>query len=131
MRLAYKIWLEGDDGRSFGEGPYRLLRGIEITGSLWEAATALGMSYSKARRVVAGCERRLGFALTDRKKGGLSGGGSTVTGRAIELMRAYESLRAEIEEAIGETYRKHFGQSVQVQFYTMTPYKRGKKKLAE
>lgn len=124
MRLTYKIWLENMDSRAFGEGPYRLLKGVELTGSLWEAAVAMGMAYSKARRVIAGCERSLGFPLTRRQTGGATGGGSEVTRDAFALMRTYESLRSNIEEAIGELYRKHFGHSVQVQLFVTEPRKR-------
>ncbi len=128
MKLTYKIWLQAGEGRAFGEGPYRLLKGVELTGSLWEAAAVMGMAYSKARRVIAGCERALGFAVTRRRAGGVAGGGSEVTARAAELMRAYEQLRSEIEDAIGEAYKKHFGHSTQVQFYTTVPRKRGVRK---
>ncbi|OPY75230.1 MAG: hypothetical protein A4E64_01967 [Syntrophorhabdus sp. PtaU1.Bin058] len=127
MKLIYKIWLENKGVRSFGEGPYRLLKGVELTGSLWEAAAYIGMAYSKARRVIASCEHSLGFGLTLRKKGGASGGSSEVTAKGTELMRTYEALRTEIEDVIGEAYKKHFGRSVQVQFYKMITRKRGGK----
>ncbi|HBA53924.1 winged helix-turn-helix domain-containing protein [Syntrophorhabdus aromaticivorans] len=131
MKLVYKIWLENKDsgGRVFGEGPYRLLRGIEATGSLWGAAAALGMAYSKARRIITSCERSLGFALTHRKAGGASGGGSEITAEATRLMKVYETLRADTEEVIAGVYKKCFGESIQVQFYTITPHKRGRKNL--
>jgi len=128
MKLTYKIWIDNNGVRSFGEGPYRLLKGVELTGSLREAAASIGMAYSKARRVIASCERSLGFALTIRKKGGISGGSSEVTAKGAELMREYEALRDEIEDAIGEAYRKHFGRSVQVQCHKTTIRKRGGKK---
>ncbi len=127
MKVVYKMWVENNGHIAFGEGPYRLLKGIQTTGSLWQAAAAIGMAYSKARRVLGNCERSLGFALTRRKIGGVSGGGSEVTDDAAELMRKHEALRTELEDAIGDTYMKHFGQSAQVQFYTAVPHKRGAK----
>jgi molybdate transport system regulatory protein len=130
-KLTYMIWLEHSGGRAFGEGPYRLLKGVELTGSLRAAASGIGMAYSKARRVIAGCERSLGFPLALRKIGGGTGGGSVVTLKAAELMKAYETLRAEAEEAVGEAYKKHFGQSIPVEFYTMITHKRGARKPAE
>lgn len=126
MKVVYKIWLD-NDGRAFGEGPYRLLKGVEGTGSLLQAAAALGMAYSKARRLITCCERSLGFALTTRKAGGVSGGGAKVTDDAAELMRKYEKLRAQAEEAIGERYRKHFGEQIEVQFCGTVAHKRGRK----
>jgi molybdate transport system regulatory protein len=126
MKVVYKIWLD-NSGRAFGEGPYRLLKGVEETGSLMKAATSMEMAYSKARRLISCCESSLGFALTTRKAGGVSGGGSNVTNEAARLMRKYEGLRSQAEDAIGETYRKHFGDPVEIQFYRMVTKKRGGK----
>lgn len=132
MKLIYKIWLRDDSGRAFGEGPYRLLKGVELTGSLLQAAADMGMAYTKARRIILCCERTLGFALTHRKVGGASGGGSEVTPQAFELMSAYESLRAEVEDAIGEAYMRHFGQliPVRVRLHKTVTRKRGAKDRA-
>jgi molybdate transport system regulatory protein len=102
MKLTYWIWLEQGGARAFGEGPYLLLKGVESTGSLAEAAAGAGMAYSKARRIMEGCERSLGFALTRRKRGGPAGGGSEVTAQAAELMRIWETVRAEAGDALGE-----------------------------
>jgi molybdate transport system regulatory protein len=128
MKLIYKIWLNEDGDKAFGEGPYKLLRGVQATGSLREAASSLGMAYSKARRVIAKSESNLGFALTRKKIGGVSGGGSEVTDEAVRLMSAYESLRSEIRQAIGKVYKKHFGESVEVEFYKMVARRRREKK---
>jgi len=124
MKVIYKMWLDSG-GRAFGEGPYRLLKGVEETGSLWKAAAALEMAYSKARRIISCCERNLGFVLITRKAGGVSGGGSKVTPEAIELMGKYETIRAQIEDALRKTYAKHFGEPAEVQFYETVVRKRG------
>lgn len=128
MKLIYKIWLNMEGDKAFGEGPYKLLKGVQQTGSLREAASSLGMAYSKARRVIARSENNLGFALTRKKIGGVSGGGSEVTDDAVRLMSAYEGLRSEIQHVIGKVYRKHFGESVEVEFYRMVARKRAEKK---
>ena len=47
MKLAYKVWLD-NEGKAFGEGPYRLLKLVEKTGSLHQAAMEMKMSYRKA-----------------------------------------------------------------------------------
>jgi len=109
MKVIYKLWLENNGGRAFGEGPYLLLKGVETTGSLRQAAAAMEMAYSEARRLISYCERSLGLALVRRKIGGGSGGGAEVTNDAAKLMRKHEALRMDIEGAIGEAYRKHFG----------------------
>jgi molybdate transport system regulatory protein len=127
MKVIYKIWLESEGGTAFGEGPYRLLKGVLETGSLWKAAAELEMAYSKARRVISCCESNLGFTLINRQAGGVSGGGSEVTPEAIRLMKKYEELRARLSDAIGKTYRKHFGEAAEVLFNKAVVYKRSGK----
>jgi hypothetical protein len=38
-------------------------------------------------------------------------------------MRKHEALCAEMEEVIGKAYKKHFGQSIRIQFYTVVACK--------
>ncbi len=107
MRLAYKIWLEYR-GRAFGDGPARLLDGVEQTGSLRKAATELGMSYNKAWRILHAAEQRLGFALLDRSVGGSLGGGSHLTPQAQDLVRRYKALAIAADEALHQVFEQHF-----------------------
>ncbi len=69
----------------------------------------MSMSYSKAWRLVRALEERLGFALLDRKVGGLSGGGSHVTSQGKNLMNHYGRFRRDVETGLEKIYRKHFG----------------------
>jgi len=107
MRLAYKIWLEYR-GRAFGDGPSRLLDGVERTGSLRKAATELGMSYNKAWRILHAAEQRLGFALLDRSVGGSLGGGSHLTPEARDLVGRYRALAVAADEALQRVFEQHF-----------------------
>ena len=107
MRVASKIWLD-QNGKAFGDGPYELLRGVEKTASLHKASGQMGMAYSKAWKLIRRVEQRLGFSLLDRKVGGRSGGGSSVTPKAKEFMSNYERFREEVEVTIEKIYQKHF-----------------------
>ena len=107
MRLMYKIWLDYR-GRAFGDGPARLLSGVEEYGSLRKAAQELGMSYNKAWRILHAAEERLGFALLDRSVGGSLGGGSELTPEGRDLMRRYRAVAGEAEEALEEVFKRHF-----------------------
>lgn len=111
MKLAYKLWLDSN-GKAFGDGPYELLKRVKNTNSLHQAAFQMGMSYSKAWRLIRTLEERLGFALLERKTGGLSGGGSKVTPEARSLMKQYGQFRKEIEKTLTELFHKHFGQGL-------------------
>ncbi|MBR4284118.1 MAG: LysR family transcriptional regulator, partial [Anaerotignum sp.] len=76
MRSATSIYLFKDDVRFFGEGPCRLLRGIQECGSLRAAALKMNLSYSKAITMINRAEEALGFPLTEKQIGGKGGGGS-------------------------------------------------------
>lgn len=94
MKPKIHVMLCDDIGeRFFGEGPCRLLHRIEETGSLRAAAQAMGLSYSKALRMVKRAEKELGFALTRKTIGGRGGGGSTLTDEARNFMERYEAYR--------------------------------------
>ena len=108
MKIAYKIWLD-HHGKAFGDGPHELLKRVEETNSLHEAARQMGMSYSKAWKLIQMMEKRLGFGLLDKKVGGRSGGGSRVTPKGKDLMKRYGRLKKEAGKALEEVYQRHFG----------------------
>jgi len=109
MKVAFKIWLD-NNGKAFGEGPYELLKRVEKTNSLHEAAHQMDMSYSKAWKLIQGMEKNLGFSLLDKRVGGLFGGGSQVTPEARNLMKHYGRFHKDVKEALEKIYLKHFGQ---------------------
>ncbi len=111
MKAIVRVYLYDDAGnRFFGEGPYRLLMGVERLGSLKKAADGMGMAYTKALAMVRRAERELGFALTEKVIGGKSGGGSYLTPQAKEFLRKYESYRDACYEADAAIYRQVFSE---------------------
>ncbi len=108
MKVVCKIWLD-HNGKAFGEGPYKLLKRVEKTNSLHEAAHQMDMSYSKAWKLIQSMEKRLGFSLLDKQVGGRSGGGSQVTPKGKELMKRYERFEKDAKKAIEKSYQKYFG----------------------
>ena len=107
MKIVYKVWLD-QDGKAFGDGPYELLKRVEKTDSLHQAANQMGMSYSKAWGLIRSVEERLGFPLLDRKVGGVSGGGSSLTSEAREFMSTYDRFRKKVDVAIEKIFQQHF-----------------------
>ena len=107
MRIGYKVWLD-NNGKAFGDGPYALLRRVEKMGSLHRAAKQMGMSYSKAWRLIGAMEKKLGFLLIERKVGGLSGGGSRVTSQGKELMKRYKHFQKAVNTSLEKIYRTYF-----------------------
>jgi len=109
MRPAWKLWLETDEGKVFGPGPAQLLEHVSLSGSLRKAAHELEMSYGKAYWTVRAMEERLGFALLTRTVGGSSGGGSTLTPEAVDLLVRYRAYEAEAEVGLRTLFATHFG----------------------
>ena len=108
MKIAYKVWLD-NHGKAFGDGPYELLKWVDKTKSLHQAAHQMGMAYSKAWKLILTLEERLGFALLERKVGGESGGGSEVTPKAKKLIKHYSRFRKDVKMTLDKIYQKHFG----------------------
>jgi len=108
MKLAYRLWIESD-GKAFGVGPYELLKFIEKTGSLFQAAQEMHLSYRKPWDLISKSEKRLGITLLYRKVGGVSGGGSTLTQEAKDFMKRYEAFHAEAKESLLSLFEKYFG----------------------
>lgn len=111
MKPVTKITLTDDNGiKFFGEGPCRLLRCVEKTGSLRAAAMEMEMAYSKACRILKQAETTLGFPLTSRSTGGKDGGGSILTSEGKQLLRQYEAYRDACVQANLALYRQYFPQ---------------------
>lgn len=109
MKAVTKITFTDESGEKFfGEGPCRLLRAVEKTGSLRAAAMEMGMAYSKATKLIKQAELNLGFSLTTRYAGGKAGGGSVLTPEGSRWLSQYEAYRDACVRANQALYRQHF-----------------------
>ena len=109
MKPVIKITLTDDGGiKFFGEGPCRLLRCVERTGSLRAAAMEMEMAYSKASKILKHAESVLGYPLTMRSAGGKDGGGSILTPEGKRWLAQYEAYRDACIKADLELYRKYY-----------------------
>ena len=111
MKAVTKItFLDENGGKFFGEGPARLLRGIEEKGSLRAAALSMGMAYTKALTILKNAETAIGVPLVIRTTGGRSGGGSTLTQEGKEWLTKYEAYRDACIEINRKLYLDFFPQ---------------------
>ena len=111
MKAVTRIVFLDDDGEKFfGEGPARLLRGIQDKGSLRASAHAMEMAYTKALNLIRHAEKTLGFPLVIRTAGGKSGGGSYLTKEGKEWLEKYESYRNACLQANSKLYLEFFSQ---------------------
>ena len=109
MKAVTKItFLDENNEKFFGEGPARLLRGVEQTGSLRAAALSMNMAYTKALKLIRNAEAALGFALIHRCIGGKDGGGSQLTDQGKEWIQRYEAYRDACKQANSRLYLEFF-----------------------
>jgi molybdate transport system regulatory protein len=120
MKAGLKLWVE-NEGKAFGDGPWTLLSGVRRHGSLRRAAGDLGMSYSKAWRLIGLLEKRLGYPLLVRQVGGTAGGGSLLTAQAEDLLDRYGGFRAEATELVQSAFDRHFPAEAKVHEGGKTP----------
>ena len=109
MKAVTRITFLDENGmKFFGEGPCRLLRQVQKTGSLRAAAMEMNMAYSKATKLLKQAEAALGFPLTTRCAGGKDGGGSRLTAAGAQWLSQYEDYRNACILANETLYRQHF-----------------------
>lgn len=104
-------FMDEEGEKFFGEGPDRLLRAVEEHGSLHSAAQSMGMAYTKAMKLLKNAEKYLGYPLTVRSIGGVTGGGSILTEEAKEFLLRYETYRDQCVKHNKELFRQQFQQS--------------------
>jgi molybdate transport system regulatory protein len=108
MESVIKVYIYDGDEKFFGEGPLKLLKGIDKLHSLRAAANEMGMAYTKAFRLIKTAEEHLGFALTQKHIGGTHGGGSTLTDQAREFIEKYEMYRDKCKLACTDIFNQVF-----------------------
>ena len=86
------------DRKCFGPGVAQLLALVDELHSLRAAALSMSMAYSKAWTVVRNAEDGLGFHLLTSTAGGKHGGGAVLTDEARQIMAAYETYCARLNE---------------------------------
>lgn len=107
--LTRIIFVDDNNEKFFGEGPYRLLKGIEKSGSLRSAAAEMGMAYTKALKLINTAEEKIGIKFLTRVVGGKSGGGSVLTPEGKNWIDKYEKYRNACLEANERIYHEHYG----------------------
>jgi molybdenum cofactor cytidylyltransferase len=94
----------------FGPGVASFLLLTDQTGSMQMACKEMGMSYSKAWKMINEMEVQLGYSVLERYAGGAEGGGSCLTEEGREFVRKYQALQSDIKEVAETLFQKHFGE---------------------
>ena len=109
MEPRSKLWIERDGKIVLSDYRVRLLKLIDETGSLAEAASRMQLSYRRAWGKLKEIEANLGLRLVESAAGGAGGGGSTLTADGRRLIARYEDFRAAAGDAIEREHERAFG----------------------
>lgn len=97
LKLCGTIWLGHDEEAVLGDMRIALLEEIDKTGSISQAARAVGISYKTAWDAVDVMKNLSGDVLLESATGGKGGGGTKLTESARKLVQAYRIIRHEHE----------------------------------
>jgi molybdate transport system regulatory protein len=97
MKQMVRFRVDFTDTCSLGPGKIELLESIQRTGSLRQAAQALGMSYRRAWLLLDGVNRSFNEPASTASIGGQGGGGVTLTPFGLEIIRSYRAAAQAIE----------------------------------
>jgi molybdate transport system regulatory protein len=103
------VWLEKKGELIFGEGKSELLKAIDQTGSINRASLKLGISFRQAWSHITAIERRMGFKIIERTKGGRSGGGSRLTPLGRDLIRRFDCLNDAVNNFTDHKFEEILG----------------------
>lgn len=99
-----KLWLERNGKLVMSDYRLRLLELIAETGSLAQAATALGLSYRRAWGKVKELEANLGLKLVQSEVGGAGGGHTVLSPEATQLIAAYARFTQRMGDALDDAF---------------------------
>jgi molybdate transport system regulatory protein len=90
--LQGAVWMTVGGEKFGGPGRVELLAAIARTGSISQAAKALGVSYKGAWDAIDAMNNLAGEALVERVAGGKGGGGTRLTARGEQLVRNFRAI---------------------------------------
>lgn len=106
MRYKLKIQI-GNNEPNFGKGVVELLELCDKYGSLSKAYKEMGMSNSKAWKIIKRAQEDLGYELVSTTSGGSHGGGSCLTLEGKELVRKYKLFQEKSKYIQNKCLRKY------------------------
>ena len=101
--LILKVRILHEGVFAFGPGKAALLDAIGRLESITAAGRALGLSYSKTRRLVDEMNRSFRTPLVTTTKGGAHQGGAQVTPTGWRVLAAFRAMEAQAEQAVQES----------------------------
>jgi molybdate transport system regulatory protein len=103
MTAVIRFRIDFSDHVNLGPGKIALLEAIKSTGSISDAARALGMSYRRAWVLIDSLKQGFSERVIISASGGKGGGGAKVTGFGDLLIDQYRRLELEITRLSAQT----------------------------
>ena len=100
FEVNMKCWIKLGETPILGEGICRLLAAIRETGSILSAAGLTGIPYKRAWVLINEAEEKLGARLLHSKRGGVEGGGSSLTILGRDLLASWERAESALSSVI-------------------------------
>ena len=94
---------------AFGKGIAQILSLVEQHGSLTAAYKEMGISSSKAWKILHRAEADLGYPLLTSVSGGIHGGSTVLTAEGRELLEKYQEFNAAVQNFAKESFCEIFG----------------------
>lgn len=104
INLKVKLYLVNEQDKFMGIGVLWLLQKISECGSLRAAAAEMGVSYSKAFRMVENLESSLGAEVLERHRGGMQRSGARLTPFGLAFIELYDDFQKECKSLMEEPF---------------------------
>ena len=103
-----KLWIDSESGLVMSDYRARLMSEIARTGSLAQAAVAMGLSDRRAWGKINEMEQHLGFPVVESAVGGAGGGNTMLTPRGAELLAAFHRFQERSVRAMEAIFAEEF-----------------------
>lgn len=107
IRPRVKVWFELEGQRAFCSGVCQILRAVEATGSIKEAAASIGRSYRFAWGKIKHVEQALGRSLVETRVGGSQEKRSVLTVAGQHLVIEFEALRQRLHQLMDGDFTRN------------------------
>jgi len=109
IKIRSRVWLVNDEGEVvFGNGRAVILKAVDETGSMAQAAKKLGMSYRAVWGKVKATEERLDKKLVTKCVGRRKGKNTCLTPVARTLIQQFDELERLSEDHVDKAARDLF-----------------------
>lgn len=95
LLIRSNLWMTRGERSLGGRGRMELLERIQETGSIRQAAMAMGMSYRVAWQAIEALNELADAPVVDRAVGGRGGGGAVVNAHGLRLIKAFRAIESE------------------------------------